>query len=338
MPVNDPHRIFNSLVSKKLSGEISAEELVLFNEALSQDPDLKIQLKAFKKIWDGLDGMAEQQRYNLDVEWDTLQGKIPEFPGSQTLSGKGRSFLYYTYRVAAVLLIGILISFAWIFATQRVGIQVMEAGLDRMEIILEDGTKILLNRESKIRYSKHFAEGNREISLTGEAWFDVARDTTRPFVIDAGRAMVEVLGTSFNVNAYKKNPGIEITVESGVVAVTAKETGEDQIILRAGNSGSYNRENQEMELVPVYNPNNLSWKTRELIFEDTPLQEVADLIGKVYNVKVLIPRAELAACRITVTFKEQSLESVLNVLEMTLDFEISRSGEDFIFCGTSCIE
>ena len=330
--------VFNSLVSRKLSGELSSEELVLFKKALSQDPDLKIQLDEFKKIWDATDGVVEQQRYDLDSEWDTLQGKIQDFPGAQTFPGKGRSLLYYTYRIAAVLFIGILISFVWIYATQRAGTQVMEAGMEPMEILLEDGTKVLLNRESKIRYSKKFGEDHREVSLTGEAWFDVARDSTRPFVIDAGRAMVEVLGTSFNVSAYKENPRIEITVESGVVVVTAKQTREDQIILRAGNSGSYNLENQELELVPIYNPNNLSWKTRELIFEDSPLQEVADLIGKVYHVKVLIPRAELAACPITVTFNEQSLESVLNVLEMTLDLEISHSGENIIFSGTSCIE
>jgi len=285
-----------------------------------------------------MDGMVEQQRYDLDAEWETLQGKIPGFPGAQVLSAKGRTLLYYSYRIAAVLLIGILISFAWIFGTKRVGTMVMEAGLEPMEILLEDGTRVLLNRESKIRYSKQFGEEDRKISLNGEAWFDVARDTTRPFEIDAGRAMVKVLGTSFNVSAYKENPRIEITVESGVVAVTAKETLEDQIILRAGNSGSYNHKNHKLELVPVYNPNNLSWRTRELVFEDTPLQEVADLIGKVYNVNVLIPGAELAACSITVTFNEQSLESVLNVLEMTLDLEISRSGEDIIFSGTSCIE
>jgi len=137
----------------------------------------------------------------------------------------------------------------------------MEARLEPMEILLEDGTRVMLNRDSKIRYNKKFGTEAREISLRGEAWFDVARDTARPFLIDAGSAMVEVLGTSFNVNAYKENPIIEITVESGVVAVKAKQDLEEQIILRAGNSGSYNSSKHELKLQSDYNPNNFAWKT-----------------------------------------------------------------------------
>ncbi|MFO7669888.1 MAG: DUF4974 domain-containing protein, partial [Bacteroidales bacterium] len=129
-----------------------------------------------------------------------------------------------------------------------------------------------------------------------------------------------------------------ITVESGVVSVSAKEDKDKQIILRAGNSGSYNSESHEMSLVPAYHPNNLSWKTRNLYFEDTPLREVAHLIGKVYNVSVVIPNEELGLCPITVTFSDQSLEAVLNVLEKTLDLQISRSGENITLDGTVCIE
>ncbi len=232
--------VFNSLISRYLSGELSSEELELFHGALSLDPDLNLQLEEFRKIWKLVEGAGEKQAYNMDAEWDALREKIPGFTPGDMRSGKRRSLLFYTYRIAAALLFGVLFTFAWIYATQISGTRVMEAGMEPMEILLEDGTRVVLNRESKIRYSKHFSSESREVSLTGEAWFDVARDSTRPFVIDAGRAMVEVLGTSFNVNAYKENPSIEITVESGVVAVSAKQDLEEQIILRAGNSGSYN--------------------------------------------------------------------------------------------------
>ena len=338
MKVNDPHMVFNSLLGRKLSGELTPGEEEQFNEALSQEPGLKIQLDEFIKIWDSVEGVAEQQGYDLDEEWSAFSGKIPELHDEEVQGGKGRSLLYYTYRIAAVLLAGVLFSFAWIYATQIAGTQVMEARLEPMEILLEDGTRVVLNRNSKIRYMKQFSTETREISLRGEAWFDVARDTARPFLIDAGSAMVEVLGTSFNVNAYKENPIIEITVESGVVAVKAKQDLEEQIILRAGNSGSYNSSKHELLLQSNYNPNNFAWKSRELLFEDTPLMEVADLIGKVYNVSVVIPRAELASCPITVSFSKQDLEAVLNVLEVTLDLEISRSGDVITLNGTACIE
>lgn len=338
MEVNDPHMVFDSLVNRRLSGELSPEELLRFQEALSKDPDLQLRFDELLKIWDSVDGVAAQKKYDLDAEWNMLSSKIPDLDADLSSQAKGRSLLFYTYRIAAALVVGVLFSFAWIYATKIAGTQMMEAGMEPMEILLEDGTQVVLNRESKIRYSKNFGDGERQVTLKGEAWFDVARDSLRPFVIDAGRAMVEVLGTSFNVNAYAENPIVEITVESGVVAVTAKEDQEEQLILRAGNSGSYNPSSHKLQLQAAYNPNNLSWKTRELFFEDSPLQEVADLIGKVYNVSILIPGEDLAACPITVSFSGQSLEAVLNVLEVTMDLEITRSGELITLDGEACIE
>jgi ferric-dicitrate binding protein FerR (iron transport regulator) len=338
MTVNDPHIVFNSLISRFLSEELSSDELLQFRQALATEPELKSRLNEFREIWDSMDGMAEQQRYDLDAEWALMRGKIPDLPDNRVATGKGRKLLYYSYRIAAVLIAGVIFSFAWIFATQIVGKKVVVASEEPVEILLEDGTQVVLNRNSSIRYRKQFGDDSREILLSGEAWFDVAGDSTRPFVIDAGRAMVEVIGTSFSVNAYKESPTVEITVESGVVSVSVKEDRDKQIILRAGNSGSYNSNSHELSLVPAYHPNNLSWKTRNLYFEDTPLRDVAHLIGKVYNVSVVILNEELGSCPITVTFSDQSLEAVLNVLEMTLDLEISRSGENITLNGTVCIE
>jgi ferric-dicitrate binding protein FerR (iron transport regulator) len=338
MTVNDPNMVFNSLITRYLSEELSSDELFQFRQALEQEPELKLRLKEFSEIWESMDGVSEQRRYDLDAEWALMRGKTPDFTDKRVAAVKGRTLLYYSYRIAAVLLAGVIFSFAWIFATQIAGKKVVLAREEPVEILLEDGTQVVLNRNSGIRYRKQFGDDSREILLSGEAWFDVAADSTRPFVIDAGRAMVEVIGTSFNVNAYKENPTVEITVESGVVSVSAKEDKDKQMILRAGNSGSYNSNSHELSLVPAYHPNNLSWKTRNLYFEDTPLRDVADLIGKVYNVSVVIPNEELASCPITVTFSDQSLEAVLNVLEMTLDLQISRSGEKITLNGTVCIE
>lgn len=335
--------VFNSLVSRKLSGELSPAELAQFEEALRQDPDLELQLEEFRKVWDSMENLAGRTDYDMDAEWSAMQGKISDFadnvPGL-TVPGRGKahSLFYYAYRIAAVLVTGLVFAFAWIYATQYAGTEVLSAGAEALEIQLEDGTQVLLNRDSKIRYRKHFKGDSREIRLAGEAWFDVARDSTRPFIIDAGPAIVQVLGTSFNVNAYRENPMVEITVESGVVAVTAKEDQDELIVLKAGNSGTYNSKSRELKLIPVSNPNTLSWLTKNLYFEDTPLKEALARIGKVYNVKFDITDPAIAACPITVSFSDQSLEAVLNVLEVTLDLEISHSGETYTLKGTVCVE
>jgi len=140
------------------------------------------------------------------------------------------------------------------------------------------------------------------------------------------------------VNAYRENPTVEITVESGMVALTAKQDLKEQIVLRAGTSGSYDPRSRELVLEPVSDPNRISWKTRELVFENSPLGEVAELIGKVYHVRMEISNPELAACPITVSFRDQSLESVLNVLELTLDLRISRTGGTIVLEGEGCAD
>ena len=132
----------------------------------------------------------------------------------------------------------------------------------------------------------------------------------------------------------------EDTVLQHLSAILIANTSgkQEQIVLRAGNSGTYNHDNKELVLIPNSDPNNLSWKTRNLYFENTPLGEVAELVSRVYHTELVVVNPELASCPITVTFSDQSLESVLSVLEITLDLEITRNGSRIMLDGTGCIE
>ncbi|MCK4747767.1 MAG: FecR domain-containing protein [Bacteroidales bacterium] len=336
MSDKETHNDFNNLVTRYLSGELTPEEIRGFEELLIRDPEKKTQVEEFRKIWNSLGSVSDRQTYNMDREWDLMREMIPEFAVEER--SRGRSALYYTYRIAAALVVGLLFAFAWIYATRMAGTEMVMADNKPVEVILEDGTQVIVNRNSRIRYSKKFGEIERKIRLAGEAWFDVAKDTSRPFIIDAGSATVEVLGTSFNVNAYKENSKVEITVESGVVALTPKQDQTEQIVLRAGNSGTYHKESRQLELIPSSDPNNISWKTREIFFVNSSLQEVVDLVNRVYNSNLVIMNSELVACPITVTFRDQSLDAILNVLEVTLDLEIARAGNEIRLDGPGCVE
>ncbi|MCK4992701.1 MAG: FecR domain-containing protein, partial [Bacteroidales bacterium] len=329
----ETHSDFNSLVTRYLSGELSPEEDRRFQEMLNQDPEKQSRVEEYRKIWESVGSKTEEKPYNLDAEWDLIRKKLPGIDAGRNSS---RSLLFYTYRIAASLVVGLLFVFAWIYATRLAGTEQVVAENIPVEALLDDGTHVTVNRDSRIRYKKKFAESERRIFLAGEAWFDVSRDTSRPFIIDAGSAMVEVLGTSFNVNAYKENSIVEITVKSGVVALTAKVDQQEQIVLRAGNSGTYNKNNNELKLIPSSNPNKISWKTRELYFDSSSLEEVTELVNSVYNTNLVIVNQELASCPITVTFRNQTLEAVLNVLELTLDLEITRSGDEIRLDGPGC--
>lgn len=335
MADNGTHSDFNNLVTRYLSGELSAGELKQFEQMLETDSDKRSRVEEFRKIWDSVGAVSAYPDYDLDSEWDSLRQHMPDF---QVQKGRSRSLLYYSYRIAAALLVGLIFAFAWIYSTRYAGTELVMANLEPVEVSLDDGTRVLLNRGSKIRYNKDPDADMRNVRLTGEAWFDVARDSIRPFVIDAGSATIEVLGTRFNVNAYRENTSVEITVESGIVALTSKQDQMEQIVLRAGNGGTYDRQSKQLELIPSSDPNNISWKTRELFFENSTLEEVVELVNRVYNARVVIVNEQLLSCPITVTFRDQSLESVLNVLEVTMDLEISRSGEVIRLNGPGCTE
>ncbi len=330
MSEEDLHKVFNNLVGRYFSGELHPDELSWFLEELRKDSGKQAMLDEYRKIWDSA---VPDQSYDLDAEWDLMQKKLPGFK-----TDSGRSLLYYSYRIAAVLVLGLVLSFSLIYVSRMVGMERVVAENEPVEVILEDGTEVIVNRHSSLRYSRKFDQEERKVYLSGEAWFDVARDTAMPFVIDAGVALVEVLGTSFNVNAYEDNPTVEITVESGMVAMSAKEDQKDLIVMKAGSGGSYNKNQRELKLIPTSDPNSISWLTRELFFDASTLQEVVELVNRVYGVNVLIMNEELASCTITVTFRNQTLEAILNVLELTLDLQLTREGDEIRLDGEGCID
>jgi ferric-dicitrate binding protein FerR (iron transport regulator) len=338
MAKEDLHSEFDRLLSSYLSGELNPEEQEHLEEEIRKDPGKQKLLEEYRRIWDSA---VPDQSYDLDAEWALMQSKLPGF---KTDSGRGkvrslhRSVSFYTYRIAAVLILGLVFTFSWMYISRVAGTVRVVAEEQAVEVILEDGTEVTVNRNSVLRYPKSFDRGVRKVYLSGEAWSDVARDTSRGFVIDAGAALVEVLGTRFNVNAYRENPTVEITVESGLVALSAKADQQDQIVMKAGAGGSYDKSLKQLKLIPASDPNSISWKTRELFFDATRLSEVCADINKVYGVQMVIMNEELASCPLTVTFRDQSLESVLKVLESTLDLQISREGDLIRLDGEGCAD
>ena len=341
MSVDESHMEFNYLVTRYLSGEMSSGERSLFLEEVRRDKGKQEALDELQKIWDLVGKVPSGENYNLDHEWAMMQERLPGFEvktrSSETTGKPVRSLLYYSYRIAAVLAVALLLGFAWIYATRFAGWERVMAENEPVEVILDDGTDVLVNRNSRLRYSHRVDRTERKVFLTGEAWFDVTRDTTRPFIIDAGEALVEVLGTRFNVNAYKQNSTVEISVESGMVALSAKQDPDNLIIIKPGSGGAYQKSQKQLKLIPSFEPNTISWKTRELFFDDTPLKEVIDLVNSVYGVNIVIMNRELASCPITVTFRDQSVEAILNVLETTLDLQVSRTGDEIRLDGQGCI-
>ena len=174
---------------------------------------------------------------------------------------------------------------------------------------------------SSIRYdAKSYGKERRVVEMKGKAFFKVTRNETRPFSVYTERTEVTVLGTSFQIN--EQPDGTDVNVMTGKVSFGATGNETDKVILTAGMSASYSMESKGITLLEEEDLNTLSWKTRQLRFNDTPLEKVIGDLNEYYQVKV-INKAENTNLKLTATFNDLPLEDVLLVINQTLDTRLA---------------
>lgn len=202
-------------------------------------------------------------------------------------------------------------------------------------IELPDGSIVTLNRNSSLSYSDDFNVKWRIIRMTGEAFFDVVPDKQKPFVISSGTARVEVVGTSFNVSAYENETQLTVTVETGVVRLSAS-TSKETIELRPGEAGTFTKSDGGLSLLANPDVNYKSWTTQHIEFNGTPLQEVVNTLNRTYGANIRVTGAVSDNCVVTVTFDQQTLDAVLRVLETTLNLTYRVNGNIIEITSAKC--
>jgi transmembrane sensor len=329
MEREEQHIEFKDQIVRYLAGEMTVSEREQFEKIIQADQDKKAQLSEYRKIWEGVDQLAGRNKYDMDGEWNLLSDKI-DFGTEEKNDTRVRTLRSTVLRIAAMLVIG-LIGVGGYYAGKQLLMYdkvAIETGTEMIE--LPDGTVVTLNSGSIVKYTKNESLAYRKVKLIGEAFFEVSRDTSRPFIIDAGPAQIEVLGTSFNVNAYPDNKKVEVTVHTGLVAMSEKNASDHQIMLSKGNTGIYSKEKEELNLIIAGNTNANAWKTRLLEFTDTPMKDVLDVLKHTYQADIILQDTDLSDYTITVSFNNQELDAVLTVLASTLDLTIKKEGEQII--------
>lgn len=155
----------------------------------------------------------------------------------------------------------------------------------RYQVQLSDGTKVWMNSVSQLEYPLAFGKSDRKIKLTGEAFFEVAKDANRPFIIDANGYEIKVLGTSFNVSAYKSDDFMETTLVTGAVEITGKEG--EKFNLVPEQMGRINNKDQSVAIEKVDTRYFTSWKDGIMYFDNLPLEELATRLERWYGVKII---------------------------------------------------
>ena len=183
-------------------------------------------------------------------------------------------------------------------------------------IKLSDGTQIKLNAGTKITYPEMFANGKRELSLQGQAFFNVARDPERPFVINTGSLQVTVLGTSFDVNSFESDNTVSVTVLSGNVRVSI-DNQDESVILGKNEQLVYNKKMNSYFKHPVNAGESIAWVQGILRFNNAPLTDVFRKLERWYNVDIHVSGNIEADCTVSGRHKNEGLESVLDALKFS---------------------
>lgn len=182
---------------------------------------------------------------------------------------------------------------------------------EHAKLTLSDGTQIWLNAGSRLKYPKEFKGDTREVYLTGEAFFDVAKDKKHPFIIHTDKMDTKVLGTSFNVQAYPDQRTQEVSVMTGRVNVKSTVT-EENVYVTPGQKVVFKSKNNKLQAFKDVPVNTISlWRKNIIVFEDTPMPEVIATINRNYNVAVEIKNKNLNALKINAYFKELPVDQVV---------------------------
>ncbi len=280
------------------------------------------------KKWNDLKHSGEEP-VDVDKAWEKLNGRIEAAEASvMPLPVKRTPFLTTFARIAAMVLI--VAGAGWLLfevaAPQKITLT-SDSDQKNIEVLLSDGSTIFLNRNSSLTYPKNFRSGTRRVSLKGEAFFDIARDEEHPFIIDAGKANIRVLGTSFNVITENASNEVEVYVATGKVMVTNVD-GSGSLTLEPEYIGKVSGSNATQERNT--NVNYLAWHTGMLTYDGERLEVVFEDLKRAYNIEIKVADPEINDFRLTSPFEQQPQDTIVKLICTTFNLRSVREGTTYI--------
>ena len=251
-----------------------------------------------------------------------IDHSVPSDKMFQKINAHIRSKLIrrWTFRAAAVLLPLVLILGLYLHLNTRVDIfgageyaEIYVPKGERMQMIFQDGTKVYINSDSYMRYPRKFGISERTVELKGEAYFVVAKNKNRPFVVNLNGPSIRVLGTSFNVEAYPENDDIKVNLDEG--RINLKLLSDVEVPVSPGECVVYNKNTKSYRVNRNTDTGASSvWKSNIISFKDTPLDEVFSRLGRWYNVDFEVEDDIPSDLHITLVSRHTLIEKVLEDL------------------------
>lgn len=323
------------LLDKYLRGDCSSEETERIHAWLKElrNDDDRWRVKP----------AGEQQKYLADL-YRNIESSIED--GEKRPRAKRIKVNLIRVAASLVLICGITLLFYRYKTNDTQYIVEKNATTGVKELHLPDGSLIWLNEGTTLRYPEAFGAESREVMLEGEAFFEVTEDKTRPFIIHSPGMRTRVLGTSFNVQAYKAGATARVVVVSGTVEVSLPEeaasraTVKESLILKANEMGTLSRSDKTLKGEKLRSTGRYTaWKDGKLIFRQTAMSEVVLRLEKALGLKIKLENPAIGRCRITGRFdKDQTAELTIAAICRSIEASYRISDGTVFIRGQGCSE
>jgi len=322
--------INDELIVKYLTGEADPEEAIALQGWL-ESPDNRAYFDSFQAIWERTYPSKNLQPPNRQKVWNALQQQL----GNGTPEIKNQTTIFNPFfKIAASLLILITAATLVYFFTKGYNFSKpisIYSGNELREMVLPDSSQVVLSRNSTITYDEQFKGNWREVSFSGEAFFNVKQNQDKPFVIHTKLADITVVGTSFNIAQSKDK--LEVSVTEGKVMVI---TPQDSAYIESGYSAIVNAGVAIIAENNFNDTNNWAYATRKFNFKNTRLHDVFRCIEKSFPFTIDVRNKAIENCRLTANFENTSADYMVSLIAETLNLSVTKNDHVFILEGNGC--
>ncbi|PWJ54482.1 ferric-dicitrate binding protein FerR (iron transport regulator) [Dyadobacter jejuensis] len=275
--------------------------------------------------------------------WAGIEDKLPAIgePSEPKRTRRLWAMPFSLPTIAALVVLGIFLTLAYLkHPANTIGYYTVTTRLDHQsKVTLSDGSIIWVKPGSTLRYPKSFDSLTREVFLNGEAYFDVAHDDKKVFLVHTSDITIKVLGTEFNVRSFKDQETIETTLVRGKVQIERDHSSKGQdVILAPRERAVYDKQSGAMDIeqsVDVRTIQNNGSFAQSLVFDETPFSTVFPLLEKRYGVKIHVEEDNLS-CKLTADVEKENLEEILRLLEVSHRIQYRIVGKDVYITGKLC--
>ncbi len=327
----DHYTDIDELLAKQLAGEASPEEAQRIDDWLRASSHNQEYFNSLQRLWQQAAGTRTLPAVDVEAALRKVKTALPEHSAPRARVIRLRTWLPAA-AAALVLLIAAILFFRTPAVVQPLEIAATTATLTDT---LSDGSVVVLNRQSGLRVATNFNRRERRLRLTGEAYFQVAHDTSRAFVVEVEQLEIQVLGTEFNVDSRSETGFVTVVVAAGKVQLRSTVQTE---YLYAGQQAVYEAATGKITRQAQAKSNVLAYKNRQFRFDGTPLREVIRQLSDVYGVEIILKNKVLETCPLSAPFNNLELDQVLDIVATSFDLTIEKSGETILIDGNGCGE